>query len=99
MIPRLTLEITYLVNGAEATVAEFVELGEETGGDLQSLELEKEIKGFENVVVFIPGGCSGTSTGFQSVEEGTKAGAKPHHQRIKAVASLGSLGQLATVCC
>lgn len=79
-------------------MAEFVELGEETGGDLQSLEVVKEIKGFENVVVFIPGDCSGTSTGFQSVEEGTKAGAKPH-QRIKAVASLGSLGQLATACC
>lgn len=79
-------------------MAEFVEIGEETGGDLQSLELEKEIKGFENVVVFIPGGCSVTSTGFQSVEEGTKTGATPH-QHIKAVASLGSLGQLATVCC
>lgn len=70
-------------------MAEFVELGEETGGDLQSLELEKEIKGFENVVVFIRAGCSGTSTGFQSVEEGTKTGAKPH----QAVASLGSLGK------
>lgn len=68
----------YLENRAEAAVAELIQVGEEIGSDLESVEFKEEVKGVEFVLGIVWSGRIGGPTGSEGLQAGEKRGEKPH---------------------
>lgn len=52
-------------------MTEFVEVGEESGGDLQRVEVKEEVKRIQGIVGVVGASWAGGSAGFQPLQAGT----------------------------